>query len=59
MTPLQDTFNQQHDLTCSTGRALYVHFPALTCTAALLELTLPLQHAFPSQEQCILCGMGH
>lgn len=53
MTPRQDTFNQQHDLTCCAGRALCVHIPALTCAAALLALTLPLPRAAPSQEQRI------
>lgn len=58
MTPLQDAFNQQHDLTCSTGKALCVHFPALTCAVALLELTLSSQHSFLTQENRFFCGTG-
>lgn len=59
MTPLQDAFNQRHDLTCSTGKALYVHFPALTCAVALRELTLSLQHSSLTQENRFFCGTGH
>lgn len=52
MTPRQGSFDQQHDLTCTTGKALYVHLPAPTCAAAWLELTLLLQHFSATGPAC-------
>lgn len=41
VTAWQDTFNQQHDLTCCAGRTLCAHIPGLPCAAALLGFALP------------------